>query len=78
MVAKDKVTQSKDKDFDMIIPKVDYTDQSDELQEIAYEICKEAYSKCSINDLYFETNRQSASKRIQVLQRHGSACQKLA
>ena len=45
MVAKDKVTQQKDKDFDMIVPKVYHCDQNDELQEVAYEVCREAYSK---------------------------------
>lgn len=30
----------------MVEPNVGFTDQDDEMQNIAYEICREAYSKC--------------------------------
>ena len=40
-----KVPQNKDKDFDVIMPKIDFTDMSDEHQALTHEICREAYSK---------------------------------
>ena len=48
MVAKDKVPQTKEKDFDIVEPSVGYADMDDELQDIAYEVCREAYSKLLI------------------------------
>ena len=45
MVARDKVTQQKEKDFDVVEPNVHFTDQNDERQEMVYEVCREAYSK---------------------------------
>ena len=42
---RDKVPQTKEKDFDVVQPSVGFTDMSDEMQELAYEICREAYSK---------------------------------
>ena len=38
-----KVPQTKEKDFDVVKPSVGFTDMSDEMQELAYEICREAY-----------------------------------
>jgi hypothetical protein len=46
MVARDKVPQTKEKDFDMVEPSVGYSDMDDEIKDIAYEVCREAYSKC--------------------------------
>ena len=40
-----KVTQNKEKDFDVIMPHISFTDMSDEKQNIVFEICREAYSK---------------------------------
>ena len=45
MVARDKVPQTKEKDFDMVEPSVGYSDMDDEVKDIAYEVCREAYSK---------------------------------
>ena len=42
---REKVPQTKEKDFDVVEPSVGFTDQSDEDQIVAYEICREAYSK---------------------------------
>ena len=42
---REKVPQTKEKDFDVVQPSVEFTDMSDEMQELAYEICREAYSK---------------------------------
>ena len=40
-----KVPQNKDKDFDVIMPQIGFTDMSDDNQAAAFEICREAYSK---------------------------------
>ena len=40
-----KVTQNKDKDFDVITPNVGFTDMDDDHQTALFEICREAYSK---------------------------------
>ena len=42
---REKVPQTKEKDFDVVEPSVGFTDMSDEMQIEAYEICREAYSK---------------------------------
>ena len=42
-----KVPQNKDKDFDVIMPQIGFTDMSDEDQIATHEICREAYSKFS-------------------------------
>ena len=54
MVARDKVTQQKEKDFDMVEPSVGFTDMLDETQDIAYETCREAYSKYCCYVLLFQ------------------------
>lgn len=45
-----KVPQQKDKDFDAIDPRVNFTDMSEERKNICIEVCREAYSK------YFNIN----------------------
>ena len=45
MPPREKVTQQKEKDFDMVEPQVGFTDMTDENQDIVYDTCREAYSK---------------------------------
>ena len=46
MVQREKgVSQQKEKDFEDVKPQVSFTDQSDDMQEMVYEICRDAYSK---------------------------------
>ena len=40
-----KVAQTKDKDFDAIDPRVDFTDMPEDKRNSAIEICREAYKK---------------------------------
>ena len=40
-----KVPQAKDKDFEMIVPNIGFTDMSDEDQLKCFDICREAYSR---------------------------------
>ncbi|CDW85199.1 dynein light chain type [Stylonychia lemnae] len=40
-----KVTQTKDKDFDTIEPRISFTDMTEERRVLCIEICREAYSK---------------------------------
>ena len=42
-----KVPQAKDKDFEMIVPNIGFTDMSDEDQLKCFDICREAYSRLS-------------------------------
>ena len=41
-----KVTQTKDKDFDAIEPKVSFTDLNEERFTMIVSACRDAYSKC--------------------------------
>ena len=41
-----KVTQTKEKDFDVIEPNIGFTDMEDlETKNTVFEICREAYSR---------------------------------
>ena len=40
-----KISETKEKDFDIIIPKDGFCDMSEEDQKIVVETCKEAYKK---------------------------------
>lgn len=40
-----KVGQTKDKDFDLILPRISFTDMVEERKLACIEICREAYKK---------------------------------
>ena len=46
-----KVTQDKEKDFDIIDPKVGYSDMSDDIRAQIVEVCKESYKLQYLGEL---------------------------
>ena len=48
-----KVTQTKDKDFDAIEPRVNFNDMPEERFTKIVQACRDAYSKCLLHELFF-------------------------
>ena len=47
-----KVTQTKDKDFDAIEPRVNFNDMPEDRFTKIVQACRDAYSKCGANSFF--------------------------
>ena len=47
-----KVTQTKDKDFDAIEPRVNFNDMPEDRFTKIVQACRDAYSKCGTNSFF--------------------------
>lgn len=53
-----KVTQTKDKDFDAIEPRVNFNDMPEERFTKIVQACRDAYSKCLFLQLFLSLKRE--------------------
>ena len=54
-----KVTQTKDKDFDAIEPRVNFNDMPEERFTKIVQACRDAYSKCLLLKLFLSLKREA-------------------